>query len=145
MSEEASQQEFDIVEVTAEIVAAYVSNNSVQVTELPALIGNLHKSLNNLASGTAQEAGERVEKLTPAQIRKSITPNGLVSFIEGKTYKSMKRHLTKHGLDPHSYRERYGLPGDYPMVAASYAAKRSELAKVLGLGRKRSDAGAGPS
>lgn len=145
MSQEATQQEIGIVEVTAEIVAAYVSNNSVQATDLPALIGNLHKALNDLANGAAQESGDRVEKPTPAQIRKSITPNGLVSFIDGKTYMSMKRHLTKHGFEPHSYRERYGLPGDYPMVAASYAAKRSELAKALGLGRKRSEAGADPS
>ena len=75
-----------------------------------------------------------VEKPSPAQIRKSVRPDGIVSFIDGKTYKTLKRHLTSHGLDPRSYRERYGLPADYPMVAPSYAEKRSQLAKQIGLG-----------
>ena len=78
-----------------------------------------------------------VEKPTAAEIRKSITPDALISFIDGKPYKTLKRHLTGHGLDPQSYRLRYSLPADYPMVAANYATKRSELAKSLGLGRTR--------
>ena len=72
---------------------------------------------------------------TAAQIRKSVTPDGIVSFLDGKTYKTMKRHLTGHGFDPQSYREHFGLPADYPMVSQRYAAKRSELAKAIGLGR----------
>ena len=74
------------------------------------------------------------EMPSAAQIRKSINPDGIVSFIDGKTYKTLKRHLTSRGLDPKSYRARYGLPADYPMVAPSYAAQRSALAKTIGLG-----------
>jgi predicted transcriptional regulator len=83
----------------------------------------------------AAPAPESVEKPTPAQVRKSITPDAIISFIDGKAYKTMKRHLGTHGLDPHSYRQRYGLPSDYPMVAPNYAAQRSALAKSIGLGR----------
>lgn len=79
-------------------------------------------------------AEEVVEKPTPAQIRKSITPDALISFIDGKQYKMLKRHLRAHGLDPHAYRERYGLPADYPTTAPSYSEQRSALAKGLGLG-----------
>ena len=77
----------------------------------------------------------RSERPTPAQIRKSIRPDGLVSFIDGKSYKTLKRHLTKHGLDPQSYRDRFGLPSDYPTTSANYSAQRSALAKSLGLGQ----------
>src|SRR6195952_70081 len=127
----------EFIELAADIIAAYVSNNSVPVAELPALISNVHTALNGLANGASQAtaAEEQVEKATPSQIRKSITPDALISFIDGKPYKTLKRHLTGHGLDPYSYRQRYGLPNDYPMVAASYAAQRSELAKAIGLGR----------
>ncbi len=90
-----------------------------------------------MASGGALKtdapAGE-VQKLSAAQIRKSVRYDGIVSFIDGKTYKTLKRHLTKHGLDPQSYRDRYGLPADYPMVTASYSEQRSALAKAIGLG-----------
>ena len=118
-------------------MSAYVSTNPVPVAELPALISNVHVALNGLTSGTSQAAAaeEQVEKATPSQIRKSITSDALISFIDGKPYKTLKRHLTGHGLDPYSYRQHYGLPNDYPMVAASYAAQRSELAKAIGLGR----------
>ena len=136
MLEEAQEPTPDFIEFAADIVSAYVSNNSLPVAEPPALIGNVHTALNGIAhAGPGAAAEEEVEKPTPAQIRKSITPDALISFIDGKPYKTLKRHLTGHGLDPHSYRERYGLPRDYPMVAASYAAQRSELAKAIGLGR----------
>ncbi|WP_431311206.1 MucR family transcriptional regulator, partial [Methylobacterium nigriterrae] len=121
------------IELAADIISAYVSNNSVPVADLPALIAGVHATLTGMANGPASTEPE-VEKLRPARIRKSITPNHLVSFIDGKPYKSLKRHLTEHGLDAHSYRERYGLPRDDPMVAASFSATRSELAKALGLG-----------
>src|SRR3954454_5371435 len=132
---QGAQPEF--IELAAEIIAAYVSNNPVPVAELPALISNVHAALNGLANGASQTtaAEEQVEKATPSQIRKSITPDALISFIDGKPYKTLKRHLTGHGLDPYSYRQRYGLSADYPMVTASYAAQRSELAKAIGLGR----------
>ena len=85
----------------------------------------------------AEPARVELEKPTPAQIRKSITHDGLVSFVDGKTYKTLKRHLTGAGLDPASYRQRYGLPSDYPMTAPSYSEQRSALAKSLGLGQQR--------
>ena len=77
----------------------------------------------------------RVSKASAAQIRKSITADAIVSFLDGKPYKTLKRHLTTHGLQPHTYRQRFGLPDDYPMVAPNYAAQRSALAKQIGLGR----------
>ncbi|MEE7463653.1 MucR family transcriptional regulator [Methylobacterium fujisawaense] len=128
------------MELAGDIVAAYVSNNSVPLTELPDLIRSVHGAIAGLANGTlSSENGAavqaEVERPSAAQIRKSVRHDCIVSFIDGKTYKTLKRHLTSHGLDPRSYRDRYGLPADYPMVAPSYAAQRSELAKAIGLGR----------
>ncbi|GJE62061.1 Transcriptional regulatory protein ros [Methylobacterium trifolii] len=109
------------------------------MTELPGLIGSVHAALNGIKNRTGAAATdapvEEIEKPTAAQIRKSIRPDGLVSFIDGKAYKTLKRHLTKHGLNPHSYRAKFGLPADYPTTAASYSAARSALAKNIGLGR----------
>jgi predicted transcriptional regulator len=124
------------MELAAEIVAAYVSSNPIPAHELPALIGKVHDAIVRLGSGAAgSEASEApVERPTSAQIRRSVRDDGIVSFIDGKPYKTLKRHLTAHGLDPRSYRERYGLPEDYPMVAPSYAEKRSALARSMGLG-----------
>jgi predicted transcriptional regulator len=100
----------------------------------------VHGAIAGLVTGTltaesGSAAQSEVEKPSPAQIRKSVRDDGIVSFIDGKTYKTLKRHLNSHGLDQHSYRARYGLPSDYPMVAPSYAATRSALAKAIGLGR----------
>jgi predicted transcriptional regulator len=129
----------DMLTMASELVAAYVSNNRVSATELPALIGTIHTALNGIASGTATggatSTDEEIEKPTAAQIRKSIRPDGLVSFIDGRSYKTLKRHLTKHGLNPHSYRAKFGLTADYPMVCPSYSEARSALAKNIGLGR----------
>jgi predicted transcriptional regulator len=130
----------DITELAGGIVAAYVSNNSVPLTELPNLIRSVHGAIAGLVTGTLSAennlaAQSEVEKPSPAQIRKSVRDDGIVSFVDGKTYKTLKRHLSSHGLDPRSYRERYSLPADYPMVAPSYAAQRSALAKAIGLGR----------
>ena len=135
MSETTAVSQLHYIERTVDVVAAYVSNNSIPTAELPALIGSIHDALNMIASGPSAPAAETVEKPSPAQVRKSIRPDGLVSFIDGKSYKTLKRHLTKHGLDPHSYRERYGLPADYPTTSANYSAQRSALAKSLGLGQ----------
>jgi predicted transcriptional regulator len=136
MSDNTDNQAVEFVDLASDIVSAYVSNNSVPTSELPSLIQGIHAALTRLASGAAKPASEEIhEKPTPAQIRKSVTPGGLVSFLDGKTYKTLKRHLTGHGLDPYSYRQRYGLPTDYPMVASDYAAQRSALAKSIGLGR----------
>ena len=126
----------DMLTIATELVAAYVSNNRVSTVELPGLIGSVHAALNGIASGTGADApAEEVEKPTAAQIRKSIRPDGLVSFIDGKAYKTLKRHLTKHGLNPHSYKAKFGLPADYPTTAASYSEARSALAKQIGLGQ----------
>ncbi|TXN79760.1 MucR family transcriptional regulator [Methylobacterium sp. WL8] len=125
--------------MASKLVAAYVSNNRVSVTKLPGLIGTVHAALNGIASGTAAGGAsvpaEEIEKPTAAQIRKLIRSDGLVSFIDGKTYQTLKRHLTKHGLDPQSYRARFGLPADYPVTSTAYSEKRSALAKQIGLGR----------
>lgn len=130
-------QERDVrfLKLAAEIVSAYVSKNPVPVAELPTLIGRVHAAVGGLANGISQAKPEEIEKPSPAEIRKSVQPDGIVSFIDGKTYKTLKRHLSANGLDPRSYRERYGLPADYPMVAPEYAERRSALAKAIGLGR----------
>jgi predicted transcriptional regulator len=135
MSEEASASQVHYIERTVDVVAAYVANNSLPPTELPSLIASIHEALNSIAAGPSTAAEDTVDRPTPAQIRKSIRPDGLVSFIDGKSYKTLKRHLTKHGLDPQAYRERYGLPADYPTTSANYSAQRSALAKSLGLGQ----------
>ena len=126
----------DLITLATDIVSAYVSNNHVQASELPALITTAHAALSGLGQASAA-AGPSIERLTPAQIKKSITHDGLVSFIDGKSYKTLKRHLTGHGLTIETYRERYGLPRDYPSTAAGYSAQRSELARSLGLGQQR--------
>ena len=125
----------DYIGLAADIVSAFVSNNSVPVTELPALIGSVHAALQNVSNPIQVKAAEKPTPAVP--VKKSVTPDAIISLIDGKPYKSMKRHLSRHGLTPAQYRERYDLPRDYPMVAASYAAKRSELAKSLGLGQQR--------
>ncbi|MDP4027208.1 MucR family transcriptional regulator [Methylobacterium sp. NEAU 140] len=126
------------VDLTADLVAAYVANNSVPVAELTALIASTHAALKGLDQGAS--AAPQIDKPTPAQIRKSITPDALISFIDGKPYKTLKRHLTGHGLTIEEYRSRYGLPTDYPSVAAGYSEARSALARNLGLGRPRKNA-----
>ncbi len=124
-------------ELTAEIVAAYVSRNPVSPSDLPTLIASTYAAL----QGLSQPAPEPQPELKPAvSIKKSVTPDYIISLEDGRQYKSLKRHLSTRGLTPEQYRAKWGLPADYPMVAASYAAKRSELAKTLGLGRKRVEA-----
>ena len=134
--ETIERAETDYGELTADLVSAYVSNNRVPPAELPALIASMHAALAGLGQGRATQAPP-TQKLTPAQIRKSITPDALISFLDGKPYKTLKRHLTGNGMTIEEYRERYGLPRDYPSVAASYSESRSALAKSLGLGNQR--------
>ncbi|WP_298967710.1 MucR family transcriptional regulator [uncultured Methylobacterium sp.] len=122
-----------LVATTADIVAAYVSNNSVPSPDLPALIAAVHGALSGLLAPAAPAQAER--PTPPVPIRKSVTPDHLISLEDGKPYKSLKRHLAGRGLTPAEYRTKWGLPPDYPMVAANYAAQRSELAKRTGLGR----------
>lgn len=118
-----------------DIVTAYVSKNSVPATDLPALIAGVHAALKAAAEPPAEPVEDHT--VSPSAIRKSITPDHITSFIDGKTYRSLKRHLTANGHTPESYRQKYGLPKDYPFVASSYAAQRSELAKNSGLGQRR--------
>lgn len=122
------------IELTAEIVSAFVGNNSVSVTDLPALIKSVYASLQGVEAPQVAEA-ESVTKPTAAQIRKSITPDALISFEDGKPYKTLKRHLTTHGMTVAEYKAKWGLPNDYPTTAPAYSAARSAMAKSLGLGQ----------
>ncbi len=136
MSEASQVSQLDRVELAADLVSAYVSNNSLPSAELPALITQVHAALAGLSAPQAPKE-EEIEKASTGQIKKSITPDALISFIDGKPYKTLKRHLTTHGLDIEGYRRRYGLPSDYPTVSANDSAARSALAKDLGLGQQR--------
>jgi predicted transcriptional regulator len=130
------QNRADLVELTAEIISAYVSNNTVVATDLPAIIGDVHDALNK----AAQRLGpvEREELRPAVTVKKSVTPDHIVCLEDGKKFKSLKRHLRTHyNLSPEEYREKWGLPHDYPMVAPNYAAARSQLAKQMGLGTRR--------
>lgn len=133
----AALDQGNLIELTAEIVSAYVSNNSLASGDIPGLIGNVHAALNRSA-GTPEPV--QTEPLRPAiSPRKSITPDYIICLEDGKRFKSLKRHLRTHyGLTPEEYREKWGLPSDYPMVAPNYAQARSNLAKEMGLGQKRS-------
>ena len=146
MSEDTSQTQTDYVELTADLVAAYVSNNAVRPTDLPELISTIHSTLGTLTAGGAGQANEdQVEKPTAAQIKKSLTHDALISFEDGKPYKTLRRHLTLRGLTREAYREKYGLPRDYPMTAPSYSAQCSERARTLGLGQQRRKSEEAPS
>jgi len=129
----------DFIELTADIVSAYVSKNSVRPCDMPELLASIHSALTGLNQGSAPET-QTVDKPTPSQIRKSITADALISFVDGKPYKTLKRHLSGNGMTIEQYRERYGLPRDYPSTAASYSEHRSALARSLGLGQLRKKA-----
>ena len=133
---EAVVEKDELVELTADIVSAYVSNNTVVATDLPALISNVFDALKKAASSGAQPAKEELRPAVP--IKKSVTSEYIICLEDGKKFKSLKRHLRTHyDLSPEEYREKWGLPHDYPMVAPSYAAARSDLAKRMGLGQRR--------
>jgi predicted transcriptional regulator len=124
------------VELAADIVSAYVSNNSVATTDLPALIGDIHSALLRISGGSGEAPSEVLKPAVP--IKKSITPDYIVCLDDGKKFKSLKRHLrTQYDMTPEEYRERWSLPADYPMVAPNYAQARSQLAKKMGLGQQR--------
>ena len=124
------------MELTAQVVVAYVSNNSLPAADLPATIATIHAALGQSHAAPATEpVPEKPEPAVP--IKRSVTDDHIVCLEDGKTFKSLKRHImTNHELTPDEYRERWGLKPDYPMVAPGYAAERSRLAKSLGLGRK---------
>src|ERR1700751_3076294 len=124
----------EVIEMTADIVSAYVGNNSVAAADLPGLIQSVHRALAGVSTG--QEAPEVAPKEPAVPVRRSITPDFLICLEDGRKFKSLKRHLqTKYGLSPDDYRAKWGLPKDYPMVAPNYAASRSALAKQMGLGQ----------
>ncbi|MEL6201580.1 MAG: MucR family transcriptional regulator [Pseudomonadota bacterium] len=126
-----------LVELTADIVSAYVGNNAVTAADLPTLITQVHKALGETAAVVAEPAEE--ERPEPAvNPKKSVTRDYIICLEDGKKFKSLKRHLSSHyNMSPEEYRKRWDLPSDYPMVAPSYAEKRSQLARQSGLGRKR--------
>jgi predicted transcriptional regulator len=136
MTDENTKPEADLIELTTDIVAAYVSNNPLPAGELPQLIADIHAAIAGVAAGAVPQQAE--EKPVPAiSVRKSVTPDFLICLEDGKKFKSLKRHLaTHHGLTPEEYRQRWNLPADYPMVASNYSAARSAMAKSIGLGRK---------
>lgn len=130
-----SDTNVNMVELSADIVSAYVANNNVTTLDLPALIANVYAAMNKL--GVQAEAPPAAPLVPAVSIRKSVTPDAIICLEDGKSFKSLKRHLSsKYGLTPEQYRTKWGLPSDYPMVAPAYAEARSALAKSMGLGRK---------
>ncbi|MDE2356803.1 MAG: MucR family transcriptional regulator [Alphaproteobacteria bacterium] len=124
----------EIIEMTTEIVASYVENNSVSAEELPALIQSVHKALLGVSTGAPVVDAAPKEPAVP--IRRSVQPDFIICLEDGRKFKSLKRHLrTRYGLSPEDYRAKWGLPKDYPMVAPNYAKARSDLAKQMGLGQ----------
>lgn len=124
----------DLTTLTASMATAYFESTKVRVDQVADVIRSIHAALAQAESGAEPEP--QLERPTPAQIRRSMSGDRLISFEDGKPYSSLKRHLTTRGMSPAEYRAKWGLPGDYPMVSPSYSARRSELAKSLGLGRK---------
>jgi predicted transcriptional regulator len=142
MEQTAKIPDVDVVSLTADIVAAYVANNTVSSSEVSVLINSVHSALQGLIAGPPQPEAEPLKP--PVPIKKSITADHIISLEDGKPYKSLKRHLARLGLTPVQYRDKWGLPRDYPMVAPSYSERRSELAKKTGLGQSRRKAAAEP-
>ncbi|PHR21187.1 MAG: transcriptional regulator [Sphingopyxis sp.] len=134
MTEEESALNETLITLTSDIVAAHVSNNSVAVSDLPLIISSVHGALAGLSGQAAEQA--RPEPAVP--IKSSIKPDYVVCLEDGKKLKMLKRHLMTHyGMTPEDYRAKWGLPNDYPMVAPNYAEKRRQLAKAIGLGKKK--------
>jgi predicted transcriptional regulator len=132
MSEPTSRE--DLLALTTEIVSAYLSKNSMTTGEIPGLIEQVYKTL----SGVNSEGGVSADRPQPAvPIKRSVTPDYIVCLEDGKKLKMLKRHLkTAYNMSPEEYRDRWGLPADYPMVAPNYAKQRSKLAKDIGLGTR---------
>lgn len=134
---DSKSETMDLLEMTVEIVASHVSNNTVPIEDLPALIGKVHQALTGLGDGAPPAAvSARPQPAVP--IKKSVMPDYIVCLEDGKKLKMLKRHLrTAYNMTPEQYRERWGLPVDYPMVAPNYARQRRDLAKQIGLGTGR--------
>ncbi|HXO69042.1 MAG TPA: MucR family transcriptional regulator [Bradyrhizobium sp.] len=126
----------NFIDLTTTIVSAYVSNNPMPASELPALISQIHAALLRVSTGRAELPLEPAKPAVP--VKKSMTADYLICLEDGKRFKSLKRHLrTQYGMTPEQYRDKWGLPPDYPMVAPNYAVARSQLAKKMGLGQQR--------
>ncbi len=124
------------IELTAGIVSAYVSNNAVAAGDISSLISQVHTALLRVSNGQSEMSAEPAKPAV--SVKKSITPEYLICLEDGKKFKSLKRHLrTQYDMTPEHYREKWGLPPDYPMVAPNYAEARSQLAKQMGLGQQR--------
>ncbi|SFG79474.1 MucR family transcriptional regulator [Methylobacterium gossipiicola] len=142
MTGTGSYQAADLIELSTSIVTAYVANNSIPASELVNLLGSVHAAVKGISEGGAEASPkDEVVKRPPGQIKRSITPDALISFEDGKAYKTLRRHLTTRGLTPEGYRAKWGLPHDYPMTAANYSTARSKLARSLGLGTMRYGSG----
>src|SRR4051794_1481722 len=134
MSESATAPNY--IELSADIVSAYVSNNSVPAADLPVLLNSVYAALTKTAQGQQEEP--KAELVPAVSVRKSVTPDAIICLEDGKSFKSLKRHLrTTYDMTPEQYRTKWNLPADYPMVAPNYAKARSEIAKSLGLGQQR--------
>ncbi|PBB96795.1 MucR family transcriptional regulator [Mesorhizobium sp. WSM3862] len=133
MPEEIENSRSQLIELTADIVSAYVSNNPVPAASLPDLIASVNSSLSKIGGPAAPETSVQSPAVNP---KRSVFPDYIICLEDGKQFKSLKRHLALHGLTPDEYREKWGLVRDYPMVAPNYAEQRSALAKASGLGRK---------
>ncbi|RWE18693.1 MAG: transcriptional regulator [Mesorhizobium sp.] len=132
MAEENENSRNQLIELTADIVSAYVGNNPVPVASLPDLIASVNLSLSKIGASAEPETSAQAPAVNP---KRSVFPDYIICLEDGKRFKSLKRHLALHGLTPDEYRAKWGLKSDYPMVAPNYAAQRSELAKASGLGR----------
>ena len=128
------------IEAVAEIVSAFIANHKIESADIPELIESTYKTISNISQPAVKRPVRPLYdgKVTKATIRNSIHSDGLVSFIDGKTYKTLTRHLSQHGMTPADYKARFGLPLDYPMISIEYSATRSELARRVGLGRRKS-------
>ncbi len=131
-----SDDQNNLIELTADIVSAYVSNNSLSAGDVPSLISDVFSALANVGTGAVAAPSEPAKPAVSP--KKSITPEYLICLEDGKKFKSLKRHLrTMYNLSPEQYRDKWNLGSDYPMVAPNYAEARSRLAKEMGLGQKR--------
>lgn len=131
----SEKQANDLATLTAGVVSAYVGNHTVPVSDLPALVRGVYDALASTGEASAPSVEAQPTKASPAQIRKSITPDALISFEDGKPYKTLKRYLGTFGLTIEEYKAKWGLPADYPSVAPAYSEARSAMAKALGLGQ----------
>jgi predicted transcriptional regulator len=130
--------ELDVTALTADIVSAYVSHNTIQADKLPEFIASVHAALSKAAAAADGVEAPKVELIPAVPVKKSVTPDFIICLEDGKRFASMKRHLmTKYGMTPDEYRIKWCLPKDYPMTAPSYADKRSKLAHAMGLGQRK--------